>query len=354
MISLKKYLDSAENGLAVGNGQCTDDLLAAAIDGYSAALVQMSLCGRNACPAVGSALHEHLTGLARALSSQMNPAEMSASNEAVQQQLRQWGLDAANHYHLKSEEIKQLLLAMLRTAEGVGVRDQRCAGQIHEVTKQLKAVASLDDLSLIRARIENSAALLKSSIDRMAEEGKAAMDGLRRQVTTYQTKLEEAEQLALRDPLTGVRNRSCVERQIERYIGAGENFCAAIIDIDGFKQVNDRYGHLSGDELLKQFAGELVSAARSTDVVGRWGGDEFILLLKCPMADATRQAERLERWICGNYTIESQAHPIVLTIRASIGLAEYRQGEEMKDLLARADQAMYRKKPQAAAARLGY
>ncbi len=58
-------------------------------------------------------------------------------------------------------------------------------------------------------------------------------------------------------------------------------FCVAIIDIDEFKRVNDEHGHLVGDELLKQFAAEMRSVCRSTDTIGRWGGDEFILLLHC-------------------------------------------------------------------------
>jgi diguanylate cyclase (GGDEF)-like protein len=120
-----------------------------------------------------------------------------------------------------------------------------------------------------------------------------------------------------------------------------------MVDIDGFKRVNDEYGHLTGDELLKQFAAELVSACRSADVIGRWGGDEFIILLECSLVEASAQIDRLSKWVCGNYTIPAKSGARKLKVDASIGLAGHSPNESLKDLLARADAAMYEKKARA-------
>jgi len=212
------------------------------------------------------------------------------------------------------------------------------------VTTRLERIASLEDLTLIRASIERSAAELKTSIDRMTAEGNAAVAELRAQVSSYQTRLEEAEQLASRDPLTGLGSRQWVEGNIERRCSAEAPLCVAILDIDGFKQVNDEHGHLVGDELLKQFATELQSACRSTDMLGRWGGDEFILLLDCDKARAKTKIDRLREWVCGNYTVQGSDGPIKLRVDASIGLAEHLPMETMKGLLARADAEMYKQK----------
>jgi len=108
--------------------------------------------------------------------------------------------------------------------------------------------------------------------------------------------------------------------------------------------VNDAHGHLAGDDLLRQFATELRSASRSTDVIGRWGGDEFILLLECEMSSAEAQIERLAKWVCGSYKIESTGAVKEIAVNASIGLAAHRAGETMKELLDRADAAMYERK----------
>jgi diguanylate cyclase (GGDEF)-like protein len=83
---------------------------------------------------------------------------------------------------------------------------------------------------------------------------------------------------------------------------------------------------------------------RSTDTIGRWGGDEFILLLHCGLAEATAQIERLRKWVCGNYTIQANSVSTKLQVGASIGLAERLPGETMKELIARADAEMYRDK----------
>jgi diguanylate cyclase (GGDEF)-like protein len=178
----------------------------------------------------------------------------------------------------------------------------------------------------------------------MAAEGKAAVADLRAQVSGYQARLEEAEQIASRDALTGLGNRHWVEGNIERRCSAGAPFCVAILDIDGFKRVNDEHGHLVGDELLKQFATELQSACRTTDMPGRWGGDEFILLLDCDKSKAKAKIDRLREWVCGNYTVQVRSGPIKLRVDASIGLAEHLPMETMKGLLARADAEMYRQK----------
>jgi diguanylate cyclase (GGDEF)-like protein len=274
----------------------------------------------------------------------MNCETLQGTDRQVQEQLQGWGRRTARHYQQKSDEVKELLIVMAQMAESVGARDQRCAGQINEVTARLTAIASLDNLTEIRSSIEKSAAELKTSITRMTAEGKAAIDRLREQVSTYRTKLDEAERIASRDALTGLRNRLCVESLIERKIGVGVALCVAIADIDGFKNVNDKHGHLIGDELLKQFATELVSACRSTDVIGRWGGDEFIIMFECGFPDASAQTDRLRKWVCGNYTVSEKSGAQKLKVDASIGLAEHMPGETMKDLLARADAAMYEQK----------
>lgn len=344
MISLKKYLDSASSGSSERQEPDKRDIFSVALGAYSSALQEMGNCSVEACPSLGNGLQQSLGSLNATLEVGVSREKLALTEKAVKEQLQGWGKRTSEHYKQKSDEVKELLIVMARTAESVGARDQRCAGQFSEVTARLTAIASLEDITEIRASIESSAAELRTSIERMTVEGKAAIDRLREQVSTYQAKLELAEEIASRDALTGLRNRLCVESQIERQMAAGVPFCVAVVDIDRFKNVNDEYGHLIGDEILKQFATELVSACRSTDVVGRWGGDEFIILLDCSQAEASAQIERLKKWVCGNYTVQGRSGPMKLKMNASIGLAEYVSEETMKELLARADATMYQDK----------
>jgi diguanylate cyclase (GGDEF)-like protein len=351
MISLKKYLDTVSTGTSGPSKVGGRSSISAAIAAYRSALVEMGNCSVDACPALGEELKQALGTLEAELSADMNSDALAASERDVQEQLQGWGRRTARHYQEKTGEVKDLLIVMAQTAESVGARDQRCAGQMNEVTARLTTIASLDNLTEIRASIEKSAAELKTSIERMTEEGKAVLDQLRSEVSNYQDKLEKAEEIASRDALTGLHNRLLVENQIERRLVNGAPFCVAIVDVDGFKKVNDKHGHLIGDELLKQFATELKSACRSTDLIGRWGGDEFIILLDYELEEATAQTERLSKWVCGDYTVQGNSGATKLRVDASIGLAEHMPDEGMKQLLARADAAMYRNKAASHAAK---
>jgi diguanylate cyclase (GGDEF)-like protein len=344
MISIKKYLDTEHTGGSAAGKTSAKDLLPATIAAYRSALLEMGSCGMDACPVLGRDLGESLGRLEGRLEAVVTCETVEETDAGVKKVLQDWGRRTAGHYQQKTDEVKGILIVMARTAESVGARDQRCAQQIDEVTERLKRIANLEDLTEIRASIESSAAELKSSIDRMTAEGKAAIDQLQIEVASFQSKLEEAEQVASSDSLTGLRSRLSVEGQIERRLEAGTRFCAAIVDIDRFKRVNDEHGHMAGDELLRQFATELKSACRSTDVVGRWGGDEFIILLDCELAEAKAQTDRVTAWICGSYTVHGASGPVKLQVEASIGLAEHLRDEPLKGLLARADAAMYKNK----------
>ena len=344
MISIKRYLDSDSPGSGLDAEGIQQDPFAAAVDVYGSSLLEMGHCSLDACPGLGDALKQSLGRLKAELSPLMRPDKLAAHGEQTREQLRAWGRDAARHYQGKAREVKELLLTMARTAESVSARDQRSAGQMSAVTERLRAIATLEDLTEIRASIDKSAAELKTSIDRMTEEGKEVLDHLKRQVEDYQTKLEEAEKIAARDALTGVSSRVYVEGQIEKRIESFAAFCVAIVDIDGFKKVNDAHGHLTGDELLKQFAGELRSACRSTDMIGRWGGDEFILLFDSGLEETEAQTERLRKWVCGNYSVPGKTGTLKIRVDASIGLAAHAAGEGMNELVGRADAAMYEQK----------
>jgi diguanylate cyclase (GGDEF)-like protein len=347
MISLKKYLDSTQDAAEEKRAPeprrsiSETGIFTLAVNAYRSALREMGNCSVEACPALGQGLKQSLGKIEEKLAVDSSRATLEASETAAREQVLDWGQRTAGHYRQKTAEVKGLLLVMARMAESVGERDQRCAGQISEVTTRLRTIASLEDLTEIRSSIERSAADLKTSVDRMAEEGKQAIAALRAEVTSYQSKLEEAEELASKDALTGLRNRAWVENQIAQRVAAGTAFSVAMVDIDKFKHVNDEQGHLAGDELLKQFAGELKSASRSTDLIGRWGGDEFILVLDAGLAVAEAQIERLRLWVCGNYDLKARSGPVKLKVEASIGLAEHQPGETVNDILARADAAMY-------------
>lgn len=152
------------------------------------------------------------------------------------------------------------------------------------------------------------------------------------------------QELAQTDPLTGLANRRCffdlLTQMREHTERQSPPWAVLMVDIDHFKQVNDRFGHKGGDNLLKAFADLLQQSSRSGDLAGRLGREEFALLLSdTGLQRATRVAERIRHDIAELRPLASSQSNHV-----SIGVAEYQLGESCDDLMRRADQALYRAK----------
>ena len=128
-------------------------------------------------------------------------------------------------------------------------------------------------------------------------------------------------------------------------------FSVLILDLNGFKQLNDTCGHLAADDLLKQFSAELKAGSRATDIVGRWGGDEFIIVMDGGLPEANTYEERIARWACGEYTIRVGDSIRKVAVSASIGAAAWQASDSLRTLLERANAAMYRNKRAAAQSR---
>lgn len=344
MISIKKYLDQDTNGANKCREAGPDELLTLTLDSYRSALAAMGSCGLQACPALGPDLQRGLMGLTERLSGNVTSPVMKETEERIEEQLQQWGGRAAEYFRARASEVKEILMILAHAAESVAERDQKYTSQFGEFTKRLQTMAKLEDLPQLRAALVRGAKELKTCVDMMEQDSQKSVTALRTQVSTYQAKLDEAEQRASRDTLTGLDNRNGVETKMEHRIAEQRPFCMVMLDLNGFKQVNDTHGHLAGDDLLKQFATELRSASRSTDLVGRWGGDEFIIVLDCSLGDAKSHMERLHRWVLGEYTVQLGADVAKVDLDAAIGLVEWQPGESMKEVLGRADAAMYQQK----------
>jgi diguanylate cyclase len=241
--------------------------------------------------------------------------------------------------------VKELLLALAKTAESVGSRDKGYSTKFSELTGRLEKVAHLKDLTQIRSSLVEQVSELKRNVDQMTRENQQLVAQLRAEVSIYETRLKSVEHLALKDQLTSLANRRSIEERIQWNIENSQECCVAMIDLDRFKQVNDKYGHVAGDDLLKQFATELQLNTRSGDLVGRWGGDEFVVVLSCNLTAAKAHGERVQQWVLGKYTLHSGSKaPIVLQVDASIGTAQWRGGQTMAQLIAEADENMYLEK----------
>ncbi len=159
---------------------------------------------------------------------------------------------------------------------------------------------------------------------------------------------DRLETLSTTDALTGLPNRKGLLQGFElflaRYRRHGRPFSVLMLDIDHFKRVNDRHGHLAGDQVLREVAQTLVREMRQVDLVGRFGGEEFMLLLdETPQETALLVAERIRHAIAANPPVFNGR---VIEVTASLGVAEVAPGEGFEAVVQKADEALYLAKQQ--------
>jgi diguanylate cyclase (GGDEF)-like protein len=170
-----------------------------------------------------------------------------------------------------------------------------------------------------------------------------ALKAAQADVARLQQALARAEQLADRDPLTGLLNRRGFEQALAGILAACRRYrtdaALIYIDLDGFKTVNDRFGHAAGDETLKRVAHVLASGVRESDIIARLGGDEFAVILnRAGHAAAEAKAESLAK------AVESAPSGPSGPIRLSYGIRTFEPGMEGTRMLAEADAAMFVRK----------
>ena len=182
----------------------------------------------------------------------------------------------------------------------------------------------------------------RAAIVRLLEE----INYLRTEIQANNERIAELENLADRDPLAPVVNRRAFVRELERVKAYGERYgnTASLIylDLNGMKSINDRFGHAAGDQTLLSVAEALVANVRSSDLVGRLGGDEFgVILSRADRKAAEEKAEILVQLVAG---LEIRCDGNVIPVSLSYGIVELAAHQNAEAALAAADSAMYQRK----------
>ncbi len=189
-----------------------------------------------------------------------------------------------------------------------------------------------------------------ANIRQRGESLSSRLEASKSEIQELRKNLEEVTHESQRDFLTGVLNRKALNNMLDIFIEEAKNskegLCLLMIDIDHFKQFNDRFGHLLGDEVLKIVARALTYCVRGKDIVARYGGEEFCVLLPgTPMIGAEKVAETIRTTIAKRDLKRKDTGESYGSITVSIGIASFRVGEDTDEsLMKRADQALYTSK----------
>lgn len=217
-------------------------------------------------------------------------------------------------------------------------------------------IGAQDDRRLFIADEINSDPAFQEVIDRLGRQAKMfqieseiAKKIARNKQVEMELVMIQAQEVAQIDALTFLYNRRVIVKELQDEVLRAERYksqlSVSVVDVDRFKSVNDTYGHIAGDEVLRSLALQLKNHIRHPDAVGRYGGEEFLILL--PSSDAkaaTEQASRLCRQV-RELRIPIQGGSQSLSVTISLGIAQYQHGVDTWDtLLNRADNAMYKAK----------
>jgi diguanylate cyclase len=241
-------------------------------------------------------------------------------------------------------ELSEVVTLLEETAKSLRSKGETREKGFEGVAESLKSAVECQSVDELKARLQREVGRISTLVSEMKRENEQLLSGLDREMGDYRRKLDEAERIANSDSLTGLENRRGLEARVREYASAGAAFTIMILDLNRFKQVNDRFGHLVGDRLLVAFSRRLQGTLGPTDHPARWGGDEFVVLMESSLRDAISRTRAIEQTLKGVYQIETDSGSQRLEVSVSIGLAEARKGETAAQVFSRADALLYREK----------
>lgn len=293
--------------------------------------------------------YEYVAGASPALKETIDRmvASQQGIDQKVTQELYRRYLDPADQTRVEAAQrtLKSLLEAMTVSLETAGSEVSRYEQSLQETAAQLSADIEVDDL---RGLVDG----LIRSTERM-NAGNAALqqhlEDSQKEADTLREELARVRQEASSDPLTGLANRKGFQDRLRALMAseefAGQTHCLLMADIDKFKDVNDTYGHLFGDKIIKIVAKAFAQLIKGKDVAARFGGEEFVIMLpETPLRGAVAVAETLRRNIEKGRVFNPKTGEEIRRVTISIGVTELVHGESIDATIARADEALYRAK----------
>ena len=232
-------------------------------------------------------------------------------------------------------------LLAIRISRGVTLPILRLAATVERLGKgELDTPVAVDsggELEVLEAGLRAMAGRLKSMMDRMERYSHELEDEVRKRTVAL-------EQLSVTDELTGLYNRRYLNRvmqeELARSLRYGVDLSVCLLDVDHFKRINDLFGHQRGDEVLVSLASLLESAMRDTDIVGRFGGEEFVIVMpNTSLDEAVQAADKIRSLVQKMISVETDDRPVTISIGV-VGCVEATV-KSVNELISKADRALY-------------
>jgi predicted signal transduction protein with EAL and GGDEF domain len=254
-----------------------DAAFQAALDSYLSSILDIAEMVAAIFPELGAACHEQLTRMRARLAFEANVKTLEESRDTLHQVLEAFTIRASHYTQSLNDELNRTLSLVAESEDAGSARNVHHVEHLVDFVDQMEKAVESGDLG----KLSVQATELRGFAESIEIDTRDAFLQVRDQMREFQQRLREAELLASRDALTGIANRREFDRQLASRIQGNHTFCALLFDLDQLKSINDRLGHLYGDEVLRKIGARLNSLVRTRDFVCRWGGDEFAVILDC-------------------------------------------------------------------------
>ena len=211
--------------------------------------------------------------------------------------------------------------------------------------RKLSRSDSYDTIHEIVLTLINDNRAMQNKVNILSEK----LEHSRFQIMRLRSSLTKAEEISNRDGLTALSNRrffdNALAEEVARARDVGDELCIALADIDHFKGINDKFGHVAGDMVLKLFAELLMMSIKSEDIAARFGGEEFAILFPdTPLEEASATVNQIRKQLEGKRWMVAASGERIGAVTASFGVARFDGAESAEDLLRRADAKLYEAK----------
>lgn len=282
---------------------------------------------------------QRVRGTAAALSHDADPGTLQLFKEWAGNALPAFGKIQRKYVAEREDEMWRLLDTYIRVVNTGKASDSHLLASLKDTHARIRSLASLPDLRAARAELEEEVKQAQKLVEQKAREDRDRLAALTLEVKRLETELARVRGQAKYDALTGLFHGGAFRDAFRTILEEGRPCCLAILDLDDFKTINDTLGHQFGDRMLALVGEQLQRVARTSDVIGRIGGDEYCFLARG--LNAEQLTQRIVPAIARRHVrleLEDRASSALLSV--STGIANSVAGDTPDSLLNRADQAL--------------
>ena len=247
----------------------------------------------------------------------------------------------------RESEFKDIIDILTKAMVSIDTENQEYNEKILAQGERIEKITLLDDIKKIKQAMIQEIEQMRAIVEEKQIHDCKNLEILAKQVDTLNVQLNEARKESVTDGLTGVNNRKAFDRYIteivEKNTVSSRPFSMLMLDIDNFKQVNDNYGHQTGDRVILAVIGKCRQSIRGEDFLARYGGEEFVVILPgASLKNAVKRAKHICQTIATTrYSLDDVQGNPTLSVTVSIGVAAYQKADTRDSLVERADKALY-------------